>query len=404
MNDRDVSPGGFVNRGYKYRLYPTKEQEQYLKVIFGHARFVWNRVLETVIHEYDCWKQNPALKKPDVSKIGITYYVYPLKQSNPWLYDVPAVALEQKVRDLSSSFSSFFGRKRRKGKVGYPKFKSKDHAQSFRLKDNAFRIREGKFFIPHCKEPIDVLWSRNLPSDPSSCTISKNPCGEYFVSFVCKAPPKVTNGSGRVGIDLGLTHFATESNGKKILNQRFFIEAQGKLRREQRNLSRKQKGSIRYEKQRIKVAKCNRQIANKRHDFLHQYTRDLINNNQVIGIENLSVSDMVHFGHLAKHISDASWGIFRKYLEYKTEESNHVQLVIMDSFFPSSHICSVCRTRLDRRLKLKERSWVCPSCNTTHDRDLNAAKNICKVAEETAATFKLLVGETIFADYEHYAQ
>jgi putative transposase len=400
MNSQKTSSGGAkLIKGYKYRIYPNKEQLVILNKSLGCGRFIWNQLLAMCIQDYEKWKNDSTLPKPNTSGIGLTYNLLPLKQEFPWLYEVSHTALQQKAHDLGRAFSNFFISLKKGKKVGYPKFKKKNHHESFKLlsSTDSFRFKEGRFYIAKCETPIKVKWSRELPSKPTSCSISKTSSDEWYVSFTCETPPKLTNGREKIGLDLGLTHFVTDSNGNKIDNPRHFLALQKKLGRLQRQHGRKQKGSKNREKSRLKVAKLHQHIANMRNDFLHKLSRQLVNENQVIGIESLNVAGMMRNGNLAKHISDAGWGAFVKFLEYKVRESHHAKLVEMDPFFPSSHICSNCFTKLDRKLKLSERTWSC-SCGTKHDRDINASKVIRHLAIKTVEYLKPIGGEILIAD------
>jgi putative transposase len=378
-------------RGYRYRIYPNKEQTEFLNRSLGCARFVWNQLLAKSIKAYEAWKNGENQNRPNVSPIGLTYDVLPLKSEYPWLYEVSSASLNQKARDLGTAFSNFF---KAKGKIGYPKFKKKSNTTSIRLSSDAFRLKDGRFSIARCKTPIKVRWSRELPSEPSSCTISKIPSGEWYVSFICEVKSKLTDGCGQVGLDLGLTHFLTDSDGNKVENPRYFLKYQQRLAFLQRQHSRKQKGSKNREKSRLKVAKLHQRIRNARQDFLHKLSRQLVNENQVIGIETLNVKGMVRNRALAKHIADAGWSKFVDFLAYKVKESQHCILVGVETFFPSSHICSVCDAKLDHKLSLKERKWSC-FCDAVHDRDINASLNIKKRAVAMVQHLKSIPGSFV---------
>lgn len=396
MTNQITSTGGSILKGFKSRIYPNAEQIDLLNRFFGHTRFAWNKILGQVIKAHEAWKADKTLAFPNVSQIGLVYSILPLKTEFPWLYEVSNVALQQKIRDLGSAFTGCLSKTRKK-KTAYPKFKNKHGYNSIRLTaENGFRFKEGKFYIAKCETPIDVRWSRDLPSEPSSCTLSRNPSGEYYVSFVCEAPPKLTNGSGMKGFDLGLSHYLIDSDGNKLDNPRHYVSYQKKLAKLQRQHSRKVKGSKNREKSRVKVAKLHQRITNVRNDFLHKLTRSLVNENQVIGIETLRVGNMVKNHKLAKHIMDAGWSTFVRYLSYKVRESGHCILVPVEAFFPSSHLCSDCDAKLDRKLKLSERSWTC-SCGANHDRDINAARNIKNQAIRTAIHFKMPGGAILHA-------
>jgi putative transposase len=378
---------------YNYRIYPNAEQVDFLNKSLGCGRFIWNQLLDRSIKEYQGWKDGTTDAKPDVSQAGLSSAILPIKAEFPWLNEVSAALLQQKARDLGSAFTRFF---KGKGKIGFPKFKSRRGHNTVRLVGHALRIKESQFYIGKCKDPIKTKWSRLLPSNPSSCTISKVPAGEWYVSFVCETDPTLTNGSKVVGLDFGLSYFLIDSDGNKTVNPRHYVVLEKRLTRLQRQCARKQKGSNNREKARIKVAKLHQRISNMRNDFLHKLSRQLVNENQVIGIETLRVKNMMRNRSLAKHIADASWNQFVRYLTYKVEESQHCILVKMEAFYPSTHICSVCDTKLDRKLDLKERKWTC-SCGAIHDRDINAAKNMQKQAMLEVQHLKPIGGTILVA-------
>lgn len=373
------STGGFITKRYRYRIYPTPEQQILLNQTFGCVRKVWNVLLDQHQQAYNAWQTDSSFPKPAASGYDFINQLPSLKTIVPYLQGVSNIALQQKALDLGKAFQSFFDRKLKRG---YPKFKAKHGTQSFRLTKNGFTVQGDLFFIAKSKKPIPVIWSRILPVAPSSCTISKTPSGEYYVSFVVKAPPKLTNGAGQLGLDLGLTHFYTDSNGDKQTNPKWFVKSQQQLKRAQQNLSRKIKGSANRDKARLKVAKLHQRISNQRLDFHHQLTRQLVNDNQVIGIETLQVSNMMKNRSLAKGIGDVGWSNFTRLLSEKVTESHHSVLVMMSPWFPSSHLCSHCGEKRTQKLTLRERTWTC-HCGVTHDRDHNAAKVIRQHAMST---------------------
>ena len=326
----------------------------------------------------------------------------PLLKKDPelhYLKEVSAVALQQSVIHLGVAYNRFFDlikkskaapklkvskkKPRKDGKPdGYPRFKSKhDNRQSFTLMTTAFSLDENKnLIIAKCDTPIKVVYSRELPSTPTSCTITRSASGKYHVSFTCQYTPKKTTGTGTVGIDLGITTLATLSTGEKIGNPRHFKRLAKRLKRLQQSLARKKKGSSNYAKARITQAKLYAYSTNYRSDHLHKLSRRLVNENQVIGMEHLVIPNMVKNRKLAKHISDAAWGSLGQKLRYKCEESQHAILVKVDTYFPSSHLCHNTGLKLDRKLTLSERRWNCPHCGELHDRDLTAAINVHKEA------------------------
>jgi putative transposase len=309
---------------YNFRIYPTEEQKKLFANIFGSCRYVYNKLLENVIAEYEAYKQScktpgaTELKKPSVSPYDLTKKLTLLKSQgeNAWLKEVPNVALQQSAIRLGRAFTNFF-----RNRKGYPRFKKKYGFQSFTLTRNAFRFEEGKLYIAKSKEPLEVLYSRDLPSEPSSLTIIKTPSDRYFISFVCEFIPVKTSGTKVTGIDLGLNSLITLSDGTKVPNPYYYSKGQKKLRRLQQSFSRKQKESKNRHKAHIALAKCHERIKNRRLDQLHKLTRTLVNNSQVIGLENLAVKNMVKNPKLSKSIYDASWSTLVRLLSYKAAES-----------------------------------------------------------------------------------
>lgn len=374
-------------KGYKYRIYPNEQQKELISKTFGCCRYLWNTVLSDTNKEHQAYilaKENNTLDQeipsPNVSGNALCLRV-PKYRSNPeslWLNEVSSVALQQTMISLGNAYDNYFKSLKtvRKGRFGRPKFKKKNGHQSFRLMKTAFRIKDNQLYIAKSDEPIQVLWSRELPSEPSSLSITQTPTGEYFVSFVCEYTPPKTSGTEHIGIDVGLTNYATLSNGEIIDNPKWFKQRLQSLRRAQRSLSRKKKSSSNYNKQRIKVAKLHKRIIDSRHDWQHKVTRTLVNKSHVIGVEGLKVANMIQNRRLSRGIIDAAWTSFFTKLKYKVEESQHATLIYMSSYFPSSHICSVTGQQLEKKLKLSERFWNCPYCGNVHNRDLNAAVNI----------------------------
>ena len=374
-----TAPKSF-KKGYRFRFYPTDVQKQHLRELFGANRFVYNRLLERSQKDYETYKASEALGK-EATKPGVSGYDFcarlpALKEEFPWLKDYSSVSLQQTCLHLGKAFSGFFKAKR----GGYPKFKSKRNKQSISLTAASFGVKEGELHLAKIKEPFAPIWSRELPSPPSSCSVTLSPSGEYYVSFICEYTPIPTSGTRILGIDLGLTHLATLSDGTKIDNPRHYQRAQRKLRRLQQSLDRKKKGSKNRTKPRLQVASQHARVSYQRTDHLHKLTRTLVNDSQVIGIEQLVVENMVRNRKLAKHIQSAAWASLTRQLAYKSAESGHCQLVMMDRFFPSSHLCASTGMRLGRKLGLGERSWQCPHCGEVHDRDVNAAENIAAEA------------------------
>jgi putative transposase len=354
-----------MKRAYKERFYPTPTQAKLLAKSFGCARFVYNNTLKWRTDLY--YKEGVKVKNSEIGK-----RLVPLKEEFPWLKEVSNVALQQVLRNQESAFLNFWA-----GRAKYPTFKKKHSKQAIRLTKSGFRFKAGKLYIAKSEEPLDIRWTRKLPSEVSSISISKDAAGRYFVSMLCEFEPEKLDVSPKtIGIDLGLNHLYIDSEGHKQKNPKYTKKYEHKLAYLQRQLSKKKKGSSNRNKARHKVAKLHAKIADCRRDATHKATRALINENQVICVEDLAVKNMVKNPKLAKHISDANWGEFLRQLEYKADWAGR-QIVKIDRWFPSSKRCSTpnCGHIMDS-LALDIRSWECPSCNTLHDRDVNAAKNI----------------------------
>ena len=366
-------------KGYKFPIYPNKDQIELLEKSFGSARYVYNKALAEAKDEYEYYKlmnkisPNIILVKPSLTGFSFVNRLIKYK-SNPdtqWLYDTSSDVLQQSMLHLGDAFSRFL-----KDRKGYPNFKKKTNKQSITLTKNVFRFKDGKFFIAKSKDPLAIGFSRDLPSKPSSCVITKTCTGKYYISFICEYTPTKLTSINKIGIDLGLKNFIVTSDGLRIPNPKHLKQQSKNLKRKQQSLSRKKKGSINRNKARIKVAKIHESITNIRNDFQHKLSRKLINENQVIGLESLKVRNMIKNRKLSKAISDVSWYSFVGKLIYKARESQNTNIVQFDSFYPSTHICNDTNKRLDYKLKLSDREWLCPFCNQVHDRDLNASRNI----------------------------
>jgi len=351
-------------KAYKYRIYPTKEQEVLLAKAFGCCRFVWNKLVENFNNGGKEKVTNKTLK------------------DNPeyeFLNEVSASVIQQKYRDFEEFKKQFFNKKR-KIKLGRPKFKKKSNRQSFRLLNDRYKINKKIDKVRVEKIGwIKIVLDRNIPDDVEfkSATVSKTPTGKYYISIIVEYNPNPMPSTGKVvGIDLGLKDLMTLSNGQVINNSRWFRENQSKLKKAQKHLSRKKKGSNRYNKQRIKVARIYEKITNSRTYFYHNISTELVRTFDLIVLEDLNVSGMMKNHKLSKSISDASWSSFVRMLEYKCDWYGKM-LVKIDRFFPSSKTCSNCGHKEDK-MPLNIREWTCPSCGSHHDRDLNASINILK--------------------------
>lgn len=385
----DIDPpveGGKFTLRYKYRFYPTEAQKKLIISTFGCCRKVWNHLFDKSVKDYKNYELLGG-PKPGVSGYDFHKRLTLLKQQPEFSYlnEVSNVALQQSLAHLGRAYSNFFNPKL---DAKFPQFKSKHGHQAFTLTKSGFTLKEGKVTIAKCDTPLKVNWSRQLPSEPSSCTIMMTPTGKFFISFVCVAHPKKTDGHKFTGVDAGITNLAIFSDGTTIPNPRHYVKHQKKLKRLQQRLAKKKEGSKNREKARIKVAQLHEKMANARLDYAHKLTTSLIRDNQAVGIETLLVKRMVKNHCLAKHIMDAAWGMVRDQLKYKARHSQHCSVVLADPYYPSTQKCSGCDAIPVNKIKLGVTSWTCASCGDTHDRDHNAAKNLAYLAYTTYYTAK----------------
>ena len=368
-----------LKKGYKYRFYPTPEQKDLLLRTFGCCRKVYNYFLEKSIRDYKNYELLGGTK-PGVSGYDFILGLPKLKKHPEYTYlqDVSSVALQQTLSHLGEAYKRFF----KNNPKCYPKFKSRKNKQSFTLVGGAFSVIEGQVRIAKSKDPLKIAWSRELPSYPSSCTISMTPSGEYYISFICEYTPKKTSGTRFTGVDAGITDLATLSDGTAIANPRHYVKHQKRLKRLQQRHAKKQLESKNREKARIRLTKLHQRIANLRQDYLHKLTTTLIRDNQAVCIETLMVSNMVKNHCLAKHIMDAAWGRMREMMRYKATDSQHCVLVLAPPYFPGTQMCSDCGLRPKENIKQGTKKWTCEHCGSVHQRDHNAAKNLAQLAFE----------------------
>lgn len=354
-----------MKRAYKYRFYPTPDQIELLAQTFECVRFVYNSILRWRTDAY--YERQEKIGYPQADKRLTALKAMP---EYAFLCDVSAVPLQQAIRHQQDAFKNFFA-----GRAAYPAFKSKRHKQAATFMNTAFKYRDGKLYMAKSKAPLDVRWSRPLPSSPSSITITKDTAGRYFVSCLCEFEPiSLPITASTVGIDVGLKDLFVTDTGFKSGNPRHTAKYAARLALFQRRLSKKVKGSKNRAKARLKVARLHAKIADCRLDALHKATRKLINENQVVCVESLKVKNMIRNPSLSKAIADASWGEFTRQLQYKGEWAGR-SVVAIDQFFPSSKHCSCCGFTM-QKMPLDVRIWHCPECGTDHDRDINAAINI----------------------------
>ncbi|MCX5309376.1 RNA-guided endonuclease TnpB family protein [Streptomyces sp. NBC_00154] len=366
-----------VKRAFKYRFYPTGAQAAELSRTFGCVRKVYNLALAA---RTEAWTRQERVNYNQTSAL---LTAWKKTEELAFLNDVSSVPLQQTLRHLQIAFTNFFSKRAK-----YPRFKSrKKSRKSAEYTTSGFRFRDGRLTLAKMAEPLDIVWSRPLPegAKPSTVTVSEDSAGRWFVSMLCDdltvRPLSATDAA--VGVDVGLNHLLTLSTGEKIANPRHERTDRARLARAQRTLARKAKGDgANRRKARLKVAKIHARIADRRRDGLHKLTTRLVRENQTIVIEDLTVRNMVKNRSLARAISDAAWAEFRSLLEYKAQWYGR-EVIAVDRFFPSSKLCSVCGT-LQGKMPLHVRTWTC-ACGTTHDRDVNAARNLLAAGRAVSA-------------------
>ena len=357
-----------TEKAYRYRFYPTPEQEELLRRTLGCVRLVYNKALHT---RTEGWYAHA--ERIDYKQTSARLTSWKKQQDLQFLNDVSSVPLQQGLRNLQKAFTNFWA-----GRAKYPNFKKKRSGGSAEFTRAAFRWKDRQLWLAKCNDPLPIRWSRTLPAncEPSTVTVRLDASGRWFVSLLVddhtvKPLPQVNKA---VGVDLGITSLIVTSDGEKIANPKHFKRLRYKLRQAQKALSRKIKGSNNREKARRQVARIQAQIADARNDFLHKLTTRLERENQTIAVEDLSVKNMLKNHKLAQAIADASWAELVRQLEYKCQWYGRT-LVKIDRWFPSSKRCGHCGHVVEK-LPLNIREWDCPECGTHHDRDINAAHNL----------------------------
>ena len=356
-------------KAYRYRIYPNKEQEIQLAKTFGCCRFVYNQTLAYRKNAYE--KEKKSVSKTDCNN----YCNRELKKAYEWLKEVDKFALTNAIYNMDSAYQKFF-----KEHAGYPKFKSKrgnrkSYTTNFTNGNITVDFDRGRIKLPKLKR-VKIKLHRKFSGRIKAATISEAPSGKYYVSILVEtehSPLVKTN--GQIGVDLGIKDLCITSNGKKYENPKTIKKYEKKLAKLQRQLAGKIKGSKNYQKKRKQIALCHEKITNTRRNYLHKISSEIINENQVIVSENLQIKNMVKNHNLAKSISDTSWYELTRQLEYKSKWNGRTYIKI-DRFYASSQICFSCGYKNTNVKDLKVRDWICTFCNTKHDRDINAAKNI----------------------------
>ena len=357
-----------TERAYRYRFYPTPEQEQLLRRTLGCVRLVYNKALHT---RTEAWYVR--LERVGYNETSGMLTQWKKQEDLQFLNEVSSVPLQQGLRHLQKAFANFWA-----GCAKYPNFKKKRSGGSAEFTRSAFKWKDGQLWLAKCSEPLPIRWSRTLPScvEPSTVTVRLDASGRWFVSLLVddhtvEAWPQVNKA---VGIDAGITSLISTSDGEKITNPKQFKRLRYQLRQAQKTLSRRVKGSLNREKARREVARIQAAIADARKDFLHKLTTRLVRENQTIAVEDLAVKNMMKNRKLSAAIADASWAELVRQLEYKCQWYGRT-LVKIDRWFPSSKRCGKCGHIVDQ-LPLEVRERDCPECGTHHDRDINAANNI----------------------------
>ena len=359
---------------YEFRMYPNDSQKELLAKHFGHCRWFYNYALCKRIETYKA--TNKTISRYDLSS---DLPKLKLNQNTKWLSEINSQSLQATLIHLDSAYKKFFTKS-----GGFPKFKNKHSKQSFEIPKNLnVNFESGFITIPKCKEPIKTIFHRTFVGEIRTCTIKKSNTGKYFVSILVEdrkelpTKPKVTIGN-TIGIDVGIKSFLVTSLGEEVSNPRFLINSEKKLKRTQQSFSRKVKGSNNFNKEKLKLQLLHEHVANQRKDWLHKLTTRLISENQTICIESLNVKDMMKNRDYAKAIGDVGWGTFFNQLKYKGEWNGR-NIIAIGRYEPSSKLCSNCGY-IKHDLNIKDRNWVCPSCNSNHDRDFNASINIKAIA------------------------
>lgn len=361
-------------RGFKYRIYPNNAQRLQLAQTFGCCRFVFNWGLNLRSVSYK--EKGEKVSYNDTSKL-----LTQLKkqEETKWPKDISSVPLQQGLKHLDRAFKNFFKKQNK-----YPRFKRKRGRQSATYMPNSFKWENSSLTLAKMKQPLKIIWTRRFQGEPKQVIMSKDPAGRYFVSFLVEEELiQWQTNENKIGIDLGIIDVVVTSSGFASGNPKYLKKYQAKLKKAQRRLKNKIKGSNRRRKACLKIAKIHARIADCRKDFLHKLTSRLVRENQTISIESLAVKNMMANHKLAKAIADCGWGELVRQLEYKCDWHDRI-LVKIDRFFPSSKLCNSCGYKV-KTLPLSVRKWECNACGKLNQRDQNAAKNILEAGLASVA-------------------
>lgn len=353
-----------VPKTYKFRLSPSDEQKILLAKHFGSCRFVYNHFLAKC-------KESYLLNKKTLMYNQNAAELKALKKTDDyiWLKEINSQSLQYSLQGLDHAYARFFRKQ-----AAFPVFKSRSDKQAFRVPQSVY-VEDGLLWIPKFKTGIQMNMHREMSGRILFATVSKTPTGKYFVSITCECEhePLPLTGS-EVGIDTGIKEIAILSDGTRYENHKPLKKRLKKIKYEQRQLSKKKKGSNSRLKQKSKLARVHEKVTNTRMDYLHKVSTEIVKSHDVICIEDLAVKNLMKNHCLAQAFADAALGTFYGMLQYKAAW-NGKKVVKIDRFFPSTKMCNVCNY-INQDLTLKDREWTCPDCNTHHDRDLNGSINI----------------------------
>lgn len=357
-----------VYKGYKYRIYPNKEQRDFIDRTFSACRYVYNKALELCIKTYE--ELGRMCTYNDCSRM-LTVWKH---EEDTWLCEFENTAMKCAIKNMVSAYKKFF----KEGK-GYPKFKNRFYKQSYTTTQacrNPVDFESNRIRLPRIKHPIKAVLYRQFTGEIKSVTVSRDCSGKYYASFcVLERHAAIPRGDDKLGIDVGIKDYAVMSDETRIENPEWQKKYEKKLAKLQRQLSRKQKGSGRYEKQRKRLAKLYEHITEKRKHFQHEETNKIVRRSKAVFTEHLMIKNMVKNKHLSKPILDAAWYEFTRQIEYKCAWNGRIFRRVGKDF-PSSQLCSNCGFKNEKVKDLAVRNWVCPECGAKHDRDVNAAMNI----------------------------